>query len=184
MIRIFLLLVSVVIAKEPANRVQNRVLPNVEHTIWDGNNISNVHGNHGDFVSYHLSGEAGLEWPKGEDTRAVFQSGLWIAAGIVNGVDDLRVSVAEYSTQFVPGEIDGDDGHIYRMHKAEIDAFLNNDWATFSSMTLLLPETIVEGANAYTQLTETSLPTADFMNWPVDMGSGHKRRYVPLVRDE
>ena len=165
------LLFGILLAKGPASRTPHQPLPDEEHTIWDGNNISNVHGNHGDFVSYHLSGEAGLEWPKGEDTRAVFQSGLWIAAGIVNGVDDLRVSVAEYSTQFVPGEIDGNDGHIYRMHKAEIDAFLNNDWATFSSMTLLLPETIVEGANAYTQLTETSLPTADFMNWPVDMGA-------------
>jgi len=165
------LLFGILLAKGPASRTPHQSLPDEEHTIWDGNTISNVHGNHGDFTSYHMTGEGGLEWPKGEDTRAVFTSGLWIAAGKVNGVDDLRVSVAEYVSQFVPGKIDGDDGHIYRMHKVEIDAFLNNDWATYSTMTLMLPETIIDGSNVYTQLTETALPTADFMNWPVDMGA-------------
>jgi len=165
------LLFGLLLAKEPTARTPHQPLPDEEHTIWDGNTISNVHGNHGDFTSYHMTGEGGLEWPKGENSRAVFQSGLWIAAGKVNGVDDLHVAVGEYSTQFVPGEIDGNDGHIYRMHKVEIDAFLNNDWPTFSTMTLMLPETIIDGANVYTQLTDTDLPTADFMNWPINMGA-------------
>jgi len=53
----------------------------VEHVIWDGNQISTTHGNHGDIASYHLSGESGLQWPKGSGKTAVFQSGLWMASG-------------------------------------------------------------------------------------------------------
>ena len=53
----------------------------VEHVVWDGNQISTVHGNHADVVSYHISGHSGLEWPKGSGKLAVFQSGIWLASG-------------------------------------------------------------------------------------------------------
>ncbi len=48
MIRIFILLVGCLVAKESANGRIQLMPPEVDHTIWDGNNISTVHGNHGD----------------------------------------------------------------------------------------------------------------------------------------
>ena len=79
----------------------------VEHVIWDGNQISTVHGNHGDVSSYHASGNSGLEWPKGSGKHAMFQSGLWVTAGNINGNEEIRTAVSEYSSEFVPGSIDG-----------------------------------------------------------------------------
>ena len=142
----------------------------VEHVIWDGNQISTVHGNHGDVSSYHASGNSGLEWPKGSGKHAMFQSGLWVTAGSINGNEEIRTAVSEYSSEFVPGSIEGGEtsGHIFEIHKAEMDAFLENDWGTFSSMTLPLPVTLIEGAMIYTEIVETNLPTDDFMNWPIE----------------
>ena len=154
----------------------------VEHVIWDGNQISTVHGNHGDVVSYHISGNSGLEWPKGSGKLAVFQSGIWLASGLSRApggdwVDELRTAAAEYTVEFVPGSIGSDDansGHIYQIHKKEVDAFLENDWATFQAMSLDLPITVVEGSSAFTEDIPKSLPTDDFMNWPVHDGAPWK----------
>jgi len=145
----------------------------VDHLIWDGNAISTIHGNHGDVASYHITGEAGLEWPKGSGIGAVFQAGPWIAAGKINGKEEIRITTCEYVSVFSPGVLngDGESGKIYRLHRAEIEAFLNNDWNTFSSMTLMLPVTVVEDKKAYTKLVETPLPTDDFLNWPVEDGA-------------
>jgi len=97
----------------------------VEHVVWDGNQISTVHGNHGDVVSYHISGNSGLEWPKGSGKLAVFQSGIWLASGRsrapgASWVDELRTAAAEYTVEFVPGSIGSSNpnsGHIYQIHK-------------------------------------------------------------------
>jgi len=154
----------------------------VEHVVWDGNQISTVHGNHGDVVSYHISGNSGLEWPKGSGKLAVFQSGIWLASGRTRApggdwVDELRTAAAEYTVEFVPGSIgsaDANSGHIYQIHKKEVDAFLENDWATFQAMTIDLPITVVEGSSAFTEDIPKSLPTDDFMNWPVHDGAPWK----------
>ena len=154
----------------------------VEHVVWDGNQISTVHGNHGDVVSYHISGNSGLEWPKGSGKLAVFQSGIWLASGRSRApggdwVDELRTAAAEYTVEFVPGSIgsaDANSGHIYQIHKKEVDAFLENDWATFQAMTIDLPITVVEGSSAFTEDIPKSLPTDDFMNWPVHDGAPWK----------
>jgi hypothetical protein len=154
----------------------------VEHVVWDGNQISTVHGNHGDVVSYHISGNSGLEWPKGSGKLAVFQSGIWLASGRSRApgagwVDELRTAAAEYTVEFVPGSIgstDENSGHIYQIHKKEVDAFLENDWATFQAMTLDLPITVVEGSSAFTEDIPKSLPTDDFINWPVGDGAPWK----------
>ena len=150
----------------------------VEHVIWDGNQISTTHGNHGDIASYHLSGESGLQWPKGSGKTAVFQSGLWMASGKsrVAGSDvwaeEIRTAAAEYTVEFVPGNIEGtEEGHIYEISRGEVDAFLENDYTTFSSMTLEVPITTVEGASAFTVMTEVSLPTDDFKNFPAHAGA-------------
>ena len=154
----------------------------VEHVIWDGNQISTIHGNHGDVVSYHISGNSGLEWPKGSGKLAVFQSGIWLASGRskapgADWVDEIRTAAAEYTVEFVPGSIgssDANSGHIYELHKKEVDAFLENDWATFQAMSLELPITSVEGSSAFTEPIAKSLPTDDFLNWPVHDGAPWK----------
>jgi len=147
-------------------------MPYVDHTIWDGNNISTIHGNHGDVASYHLTGQDGMVWPKDQNNPAVFQDGLWLIAGKINGQEEIRVTAAEYTCTFIPGvPFDSTDAPVFRMHRSEIDAFLNNDWDTFSNMSLLLPQLYNDGPVAYTELVDTELPTDDFMNWPVEKGA-------------
>ena len=172
MIRIFILLVGCLVAKESANGRIQLMPPEVDHTIWDGNNISTVHGNHGDVASYHMTGQPGLVWPKEQNISAVFQDGLWLVAGKINGQNDIRATAAEYTCTFVPGvPYDSTEAPIYRMHRSEIDAFINNDWDTFSNMTLMLPQIVFDGTFGYTELVETELPTEDFVNWPVEKGA-------------
>ncbi len=153
--------------------------PEVEHIIWDGNQISTIHGNHGDIVSFHITSAAGLEWPKGSDKTTVFQAGLWLASGKFRSVgneqwqEEIRTAAVMYTSEFLPGTIDGytNDGHIYQIHRAELDAFLENDYAVYSSMGALLPITVIDGESIYTELVESSFPTTDFENWPVVAGA-------------
>ncbi len=189
---IAIIAVAVLWSAEPAGReihtsssdhqARSMAASAVEHKIWDGNQISTVHGNHGDVVSYHISGNSGLEWPKGSGKLAVFQSGIWLASGRskapgADWVDEIRTAAAEYTVEFVPGSIgsaDATSGHIYQIHKKEVAAFLDNDWATFQAMSLELPITSVEGSSAFTEAISKSLPTDDFMNWPVHDGAPWK----------
>lgn len=151
----------------------------VDHVIWDGNNISTVHGNDGDVVSYNVTSESGLEWPKGSGRFAVFASGIWLASGKSRtpGGDweqDMRTACAEYTQEFTPGAIgsnNDDSGHIFEIHKKEIQAFVENDYAVFSSMVLDLPISVIDGTNIETELVAKSLPTSDFENWPADEGA-------------
>jgi len=183
---IFIFSLSYVWAAEPVNRqnmyhgpTYKSMASPVEHVIWDGNKISSVHGNHGDDASYHVTGNSGLEWPKGSGKLAVFQSGIWLASGRSrapggNWVDEIRTAAAEYTVEFVPGSIGSDDsnsGKIYQIQKKEVEAFLQNDWATFSSMTLDLPVSTLEGSSLFTEMVATDLPSNDFENWPVHDGA-------------
>ncbi|MFQ6605912.1 MAG: T9SS type A sorting domain-containing protein [Fidelibacterota bacterium] len=144
-----------------------------EHVLWNGNLVSTIHGNHGNMVDYDVTGNSGQEWPKGSGNHMIFQSGFWLIAGKVNGQEEIRSASAEYVSEYTPGLMGGPDssGHIYQVCRNEIDAFLNNDWATFSTMTLPLPHTVIDGANIYTETVDTPLPTSDFMNWPVADGA-------------
>ena len=165
---------------KPAHRESNNALPGnlsrsagiVEFTAWDGNQIFTWHGNNGDWVSDNVTGNSGLEWPKGSGKLAVYHSGLWLAAGRVRAPggdwkEEIRTAGAEYVSEFVPGTIDGEGGHIYEIHRAELDAFLNNDFATYSQMSAELP--ITQGANRVT--TTVHFPTRDFENWPAHHGA-------------
>ncbi len=151
----------------------------VEHIIWDGNQISTVHGNHGDIVSRHITNTAGLEWPKGSGKTAVLQAGLWLASGKFrpigseNWQEEIRTAAAMYRTEFLPGTIEGtiNNGHIYQIHRTELKAFLENDYAAYSSMGAFIPHTVINGESIYTELVETSFPTTDFENWPVAAGA-------------
>ena len=110
---IFLFSLTYLWAAEPVNKqyhgpIYKSMASPVEHVIWDGNQISSVHGNHGDDASYHVTGNSGLEWPKGSGKLAVFQSGIWLASGRSKApggswVDELRTAAAEYTVEFVPG---------------------------------------------------------------------------------
>jgi len=151
----------------------------VDHVIWDGNNISTIHGNHGDVVSYHVTSESGLEWPKGSGRLAVFQSGIWLASGKSRSpggdwVEDLRTAAAEYTVEYTPGALGSanpNSGHIFEIHKKEVEAFLENDYVVFSNMVMDLPISVIDGAHIETELVAKSLPTSDFENWPADEGA-------------
>ncbi|MFQ6673169.1 MAG: hypothetical protein ACE5GH_00120 [Fidelibacterota bacterium] len=141
----------------------------LEHTHWDGNLISTIHGNHGDIVSYHLTGNSGLEWPKGSGKTASFQSGIWMASGKVRGpgatewTEELRTAAAEYTVEYVPGILGADQGdnkyRIYEIFKAERDAFLAGETeAAFDHDHDGIETTI-------------SLPTPDWVDWPVEDGA-------------
>jgi hypothetical protein len=69
-------------------------------TRIDANLIHMFVTNHGSFAWDITTGNAGLEYPRGSGMFAVFASGLWIGA-MVNS--QLRVTVAEYSTEYQPG---------------------------------------------------------------------------------
>ncbi len=181
---IFLFSLTYLWAAEPVNKqyhgpIYKSLTSPVEHVIWDGNQISSVHGNHGDDASYHVTGNSGLEWPKGSGKLAVFQSGIWLASGRSKApggawVDELRTAAAEYTVEFVPGSIGSDDsnsGKIYQIQKKEVEAFLDNDWATFDAITMELPVSTLEGTSLFTEMVETDLPSSDFINWPVHDGA-------------
>ena len=190
---------TMLMAAEPTNRAGDpdyasglfkSMFPNsgvTEHVLWDGNNISTVHGNHGDVSSYHVTGSSGTEWPKGSGKFVIFQSGLWMISaksrpndpslsdeddGNSPWEDDVRSAASEYSAEFVPGNMSGtSDGHIYQIHRAELDAFLENDYATYSVMSASLPITKIDGANIFTEPATKSFPTSDFENWPAEDGA-------------
>ncbi|NQV38326.1 MAG: T9SS type A sorting domain-containing protein [Candidatus Marinimicrobia bacterium] len=191
----YLLILSVLIgvsafAKEPVNRNSSALSEErfksmysasgiQEHVIWDGNNISTVHGNHGNFSDYDVTGNSGTEWPKGSNKTVIFQGGVWLLSGKTRmagtdvWVDELRSAAGEYTSEFVPGTLDEtiNDGHLYEINRAEIQAFLENDYAVYSSMSAMLPLTVVDGSAVFTELVDKSFPTDDFLNWPVEAGA-------------
>ncbi|RKY62376.1 MAG: hypothetical protein DRP96_00385 [Candidatus Neomarinimicrobiota bacterium] len=74
----------------------------LEYIQFDANQIRAWVGNNGEIVSYNMTGDAGLEWPKGSARTAVFQSGLWVAGKIDGAV---VTAACEYSSEFKPGKI-------------------------------------------------------------------------------
>jgi len=73
-----------------------------DSAIFDINRICNYFSNNGSIVDYSVTGNAGLEWPKGSGLTTVFQSGIWIA-GLVDG--QIRSAVAEYTSEYQPGNV-------------------------------------------------------------------------------
>lgn len=66
----------------------------------DVNNLDMVVTNHGSIAYDLLTGNAGLIYPKGLGTTAIFATGPWIGA-LVGG--QVRVAMGEYSQEYVPG---------------------------------------------------------------------------------
>ncbi|MFH1844427.1 MAG: T9SS type A sorting domain-containing protein [bacterium] len=71
-------------------------------TRINANLIDMVLTNYGSFAWDVMYGAPGLVYPNGTDRTAVYAAGLWMGAR-VDG--ELRVSVAEYSTTYMPGPI-------------------------------------------------------------------------------
>lgn len=111
---------------------------------FDGNRISCDVENTGQYVSYHRTGDAGLEWPKGSHKTADFAAGIWVA-GRVRGTGELRTAAAEYQVEFEPGKIlpngqpDDPNKPQYKIWKISSEDLVN--------------------------------PSADYINWPVEDGA-------------
>lgn len=76
-------------------------------TYFDANSLLMFIGNTGTFAhdkTSYLGRNQGLYFPKGTSKTAVFAAGIWVGAK-VNG--ETRVSVAQYSDEFVPGAMLG-----------------------------------------------------------------------------
>jgi hypothetical protein len=151
-----------------------------EHVIWDGNQISTWHGNHGDVVSYHMTGTAGLEWPVGSGKTAVFQSGLWLAAGRINGVTEVRTAACGYSSEYVPGNYgsnqDAPEFHIYSIHSG--DDASNPDWQNWP-VGQGAPWVDVDGDGVYDPNVDHPDINGDLFHWYV-MNDGNSAAHVPL----
>lgn len=98
------------------------------------NNLDMVVTNHGS-ISYDLeTGNAGLIYPKGSTSTAVFAAGLWIGAK-VNG--EVRAAVGEYSQEFVPGPmVNGTfqpDVPEFRNYRIERGNTTSSDWINWPS---------------------------------------------------
>ena len=102
-------------ATKPRARPAQTTIVDASQRI-DINNISMVVSNHGWFAYDEFTGSAGLEFPKGSFKTAVYASGLWLGA---IGDGSVRVTVAEYSSDYRPGAAPGgvpDDPNLPR-HK-------------------------------------------------------------------
>ena len=73
----------------------------------DVNNLNMVVTNLGSIASDLETGSAGLEYPRGSGNTAMYGAGLWVGCH-VNG--ETRVTVAEYSQEFLPGVMTGPTG--------------------------------------------------------------------------
>ncbi|HEX9614338.1 MAG TPA: hypothetical protein VGA55_02485, partial [Bacteroidota bacterium] len=86
--------------------------------------------NNGQFVSHVVTGNSGMEWPKGSYNLIDFASGIWIA-GKARSDGSVRTAAAEYRSEFQPGKIlpDGkaDDPNLltYRWYEITRDDLRN-----------------------------------------------------------
>ena len=100
---LFLLIFQNNLTGKDTQTTQVRSINSWDYAQIDVNNISAWITNYGSIFRHPLTGNSGLEWPKGGGVFAVYASGLWISAKVNN---DVRVAVAEYSYEFGPGSID------------------------------------------------------------------------------
>ncbi|HEX9615076.1 MAG TPA: hypothetical protein VGA55_06200, partial [Bacteroidota bacterium] len=88
-----------------------------QHAVFDANRISVIMMNDGQFVSHVITGNSGMEWPKGSFKLIDFASGIWVV-GKARSDGSIRTAAAEYQSEFQPGNIlpDGtpDDPTLYK----------------------------------------------------------------------
>lgn len=74
----------------------------LEYQNFDGNRINSIMGNDGQYVSQVVTGNSGMEWPKGTFKTIDYAAGIWVAGKVGN---DFRTAAAEYASEFAPGKI-------------------------------------------------------------------------------
>ncbi len=89
----------------PASDLGSASVGKIDNTgRCDVNNLDFVVTNHGSLMYQLSSGTSGLFYPKGTGKAAIYAAGLWLGAKVN---DSLRVTVGEYSQEFVPGPMQG-----------------------------------------------------------------------------
>ena len=163
----FLFIALFVSAKE-MSRLQRNNPGALDQRLWDGNNIAVVVSNDGAFVDYRLTGESGLEWPKGSGLTAVFTAGLWVLAGRVDGISEIRTAVGYYSAEFAPGPYGSDpDDASYRIYALKTtDDSTNTDWQTWP-VDQGAPWVDVDGDGVYNPATDHPDTEGDLYFWSV-----------------
>jgi len=98
--------------------------------LFDGNRISSYVSNDGEYVNPWITGQSGMEWPKGSGNTIDFAAGFWIV-----GKDDsgyVRSASVDYSSEYKPGVIlpnglpDDPDKEEYKIYKINSDG--TGDW--------------------------------------------------------
>ena len=101
-------------------------------TRIDVNRVGMFVTNIGSFAFDLGTGNSGLEFPKGSGNTAVFAAGLWLGAKVGS---DTRVTVAEYSQEFVPGPMAGGtflpDSPLYKVYKVNREVTTPEDQAAW-----------------------------------------------------
>jgi hypothetical protein len=119
-----LLLSSLVIAKEPANRKLAKTAV-LETEVVNGNRIFNYLNNQGAWSTHNNPIGWGMQWPGESGNSLDFASGIWVA-GTVAG--DTRTACAEFTYEFQPGPIingvapapDDPSHQIVKINKADL----------------------------------------------------------------
>ena len=97
-----------------------------DHAHFDTNTIDCKMSNDGLIVDHRVTGNSGMEWPRGTGLTVDFASGLWLAGvGHEDGI--LRTAVVEYSSELVPGPW-GEDPEDERFRIYKINADGTGDW--------------------------------------------------------
>ena len=129
---IFSLLASTVIAKEQFTNKSAALSKTAVDSkgSFDGNRIKCDLENNGMIISHRITGHSGLEWPKSNNTYAVYASGVWLA-GKVDG--EIRTAVAEYGPERVPGPYgtDPENPHhkLYKVNRSDLaDPYFYDDF--------------------------------------------------------
>jgi len=97
---------------------------------FDGNRIATYVTNDGIYVNPWITGQSGMEWPKGSGKTIDFAAGFWLI-----GLDDsslVRSASADYSSEYRPGVIlpdgtpDDPEKEVYKIYKINKDG--TGDW--------------------------------------------------------
>ena len=181
---IFILIVSFGYGGLPGGRVGPNAVQSLEYKLWDGNQISNYHRNNGAVVDHNAKGKSGLEWPIGSGKTAVFASGLWLAAGRVNGVEEIRTAAAEYSREYAPGTYGSNQNdavfHIYSIHAG--DDASNPDWQNWP-VDQGAPWVDVNGDGVYDPNKDRPDINGDLFHWYV-MNDGDSLRHMAVFNTQ
>jgi len=150
-----ILLSTILIAAEQPKQKHEASSQKKSVTEWkffDANTFVSTIANDGPFNDWRRTGSGGLLWPKGEQSCAVFTSGL-VLVGRHRPSNNLRTSVQYFFTEFQPGPIIG------TFNTSTNDPSVSAD-KTDSTYRIYK---ISKG--------DTELTNPDYADWPGDLGA-------------